>query len=121
MGPSNSIFTKVFCMYGKGCFTKREGHMRVEVDRVNKNALINKFSIDSTIKKDNTLALEMHMSTMNKPYTFKMNAPYLLPKFFGDRTRKTIEATIKHDMGSKLGETMLKTNFSEGPLAVVSP
>ena len=100
--PSNSIFQKMFCMYGKGCFTKREGHMRVEVDRVNKNALINKFSIDSTIKKDNTLALEMHMSTMNKPYTFKMNAPYLLPKFFGDRTRKTIEATIKHDMGSKL-------------------
>merc|ERR1712013_336312 len=40
--PSNSMLSKVFCMYGKGCFNKRQGHMKVVVDRVNKNAFMNK-------------------------------------------------------------------------------
>ena len=31
-----------------------------------------------------------------------MNAPYFLPRFFNDINRKTIEATINHEMGSKL-------------------
>merc|ERR1712013_271984 len=31
--PSNSMLSKVFCMYGKGCFNKRQGHMKVVVDR----------------------------------------------------------------------------------------
>merc|ERR1712107_595567 len=29
--PSNSMLSKVFCMYGKGCFNKRQGHMKVVV------------------------------------------------------------------------------------------
>merc|ERR1712209_356421 len=64
--PSNSMLSKVFCMYGKGCFNKRQGHMKVVVDRVH------------------------------------MNAPYFLPRFFNDINRKTIDATIMHEMGSKL-------------------
>merc|ERR1712079_648234 len=79
--PSNSMLTKGFCMYGKGCFNKRQGHMKVVVDRVNKNAFMNKFSVESTIH---------------------MNAPYFLPRFFNDINRKTIDATIMHEMGSKL-------------------
>merc|ERR1719342_705888 len=67
--PSNSMLSKVFCMYGKGCFNKRQGHMKVVVDRVNKNAFMNKFSVESTVHKDN---------------------------------RMTIDATIMHEMGSKL-------------------
>merc|ERR1719447_911603 len=55
--PSNSMLSKVFCMYGKGCFNKRQGHMK---------------------------------------------APYFLPRFFNDIKRKTIDATIMHEMGSKL-------------------
>merc|ERR1712032_951917 len=35
---------KMFCLYGKGCFNKRQGHMKVVVDRENKNAFMNKFS-----------------------------------------------------------------------------
>merc|ERR1712013_165328 len=31
-----------------------------------------------------------------------MNAPYFLPRFFNDINRKTIDATIMHEMGSKL-------------------
>merc|ERR1712014_27842 len=34
--------------------------------------------------------------------TFHMNAPYFLPRFFNDINRKTIDATIMHEMGSKL-------------------
>merc|ERR1711972_1295167 len=100
--PSNSLLTKVFCMYGKGCFNKRQGHMKVVVDRVNKNAFMNKFSVESTIHKDDRMALEMSVNTMVTPYTFHMNAPYFLPRFFNDINRKTIDATIMHEMGSKL-------------------
>merc|ERR1711874_609272 len=100
--PSNSMLTKVFCMYGKGCFNKRQGHMKVVVDRVNKNAFMNKFSVESTIHKDDRMALEMSVNTMVTPYTFHMNAPYFLPRFFNDINRKTIDATIMHEMGSKL-------------------
>ena len=76
--------------------------MKVVVDRVNKNAFMNKFSFDSTVMKDDRMALEMSVSTMTAPYTFHMNAPYFLPRFFNDINRKTIEATITHQMGSKL-------------------
>merc|ERR550517_268063 len=48
------------------------------------------------------MALEMSVNTMVTPYTFHMNAPYFLPRFFNDINRKTIEATISHEMGSKL-------------------
>merc|ERR1719430_1698627 len=50
--PSTAILHKMFCLYGKGCFNKRQGHMKVVVDRVNKNAFMNKFSFDSTVMKD---------------------------------------------------------------------
>merc|ERR1711973_96950 len=92
--PSNSMLSKVFCMYGKGCFNKRQGHMKVVVDRVNKNAFMNKFSVESTVHKDDRMALEMSVNTMV--------APYILPRFFHDINRKTIDATIMHEMGSKL-------------------
>ena len=78
-----------------GSFNKRQGHMKIVVDRVNKNAFMNKFSVESTIMKDDRLALEMAVSTMTAPYTFHMNAPYFLPRFFNDITRKTIGATIE--------------------------
>merc|ERR1711963_678321 len=100
--PSNSMLSKVFCMYGKGCFNKRQGRMKVVVDRVNKNAFMNKFSVESTVHKDDRMALEMSVNTMVTPYTFHMNAPYFLPRFFNDINRKTIDATIMHEMGSKL-------------------
>merc|ERR1712032_99430 len=76
--------------------------MKVVVDRENKNAFMNKFSFESTVMKDDRMALEMSVSTMTAPYTFHMNAPYFLPRFFNDINRKTIEATISHEMGSKL-------------------
>jgi len=100
--PSTTIIHKMFCLYGKGCFNKRQGHMKIVIDRANKNALLNKFSIESTIVKDDKMALEMSVSTMNAPYTFHINAPYFLPRFFSDMTRKTIEGTITHQMGNKL-------------------
>merc|ERR1712013_758751 len=65
--PSNSMLSKVFCMYGKGCFNKRQGHMKVVVDRVNKNAFMNKFSVESTVHKDDRMALEMSVNTMVTP------------------------------------------------------
>merc|ERR1719348_1844969 len=86
--PSNSMLSKVFCMYGKGCFNKRQGHMKVVVDRVNKNAFMNKFSVESPVHKDDRMALEMSVNTMVTPYTFHMNAPYFLPRFFNDTNRK---------------------------------
>merc|ERR1712210_215657 len=63
---------KMFCLYGKGCFNKRQGHMK---------------------------------------------APYFLPRFFNDINRKTIEATITHQMGSKLE---VKSNCPEFETFIVT-
>merc|ERR1712228_541668 len=115
--PSTAMLHKMFCLYGKGCFNKRQGHMKVVVDRVNKNAFMNKFSFDSTVMKDDRMALEMSVSTMTAPYTFHMNAPYFLPRFFNDINRKTIEATITHQMGSKLE---VKSNCPEFETFIVT-
>merc|ERR1711990_501701 len=115
--PSTAMLHKMFCLYGKGCFNKRQGHMKVVVDRVNKNAFMNKFSFDSTVMKDDRMALEMSVSTMTAPYTFHMNAPYFLPRFFNDINRKTIEATISHEMGSKLE---VKSNCPEFATFIVT-
>merc|ERR1711990_1288779 len=38
--PSTTIIHKMFCLYGKGCFNKRQGHMKIVIDRANKNALL---------------------------------------------------------------------------------
>merc|ERR550519_1128853 len=108
--PSNTMFHKVFCSYGKGCFNKREGHMKIVVDRQNKNALLNKFSVESKIKKDDVEVFEFKTSTMVTPYTLHINAPYILPHFFHDPTRKTIDATMTHVLGNKLE---IKTNCPE--------
>merc|ERR1719222_462752 len=115
--PSTAMLHKMFCLYGKGCFNKRQGHMKVVVDRVNKNAFMNKFSFDSTVMKDDRMALEMSVSTMTAPYTFHMNAPYFLPRFFNDINRKTIDATITHQMGSKLE---VKSNCPEFETFIVT-
>merc|ERR1712228_1020496 len=91
--------------------------MKVVVDRVNKNAFMNKFSFDSTVMKDDRMALEMSVPTMAAPHTFHMNAPYFLPRFFNDINRKTIEATITHQMGSKLE---VKSNCPEFETFIVT-
>merc|ERR1712088_125073 len=115
--PSTAMLHKMFCLYGKGCFNKRQGHMKVVVDRVNKNAFTNKFSFESTVMKDDRMALEMAVSTMTAPYTFHMNASYFLPRFFNDINRKTIDATITHQMGSKLE---VKSNCPEFETFIVT-
>merc|ERR1712121_407125 len=89
------------------------------VDRVNKNAFMNKFSFDSTVMKDDRMALEMSVSTMTAPYTFHMNAPYFLPRFFNDINRKTIDATITHQVGNKRsivlnGKELTVVDFKRG-------
>ena len=38
--PSTALLHKVFCPYGKSCFSKRQRHMNVVVESVNKNAFI---------------------------------------------------------------------------------
>jgi hypothetical protein len=108
--PSSSMFHKVFCQFGKGCFNRREGHMKIVVDRQNKNALFNKFMIESKIVKDADQVLDLKLDTMVSPYTFHMHAPYILPKIFSDVRRHTIDATINHQMGKMLE---IKSNCPE--------
>ena len=50
----SSLFNKVFCDYSISCFNKRKGHIKISVNRVNKNALIYKF------KKNNLKVLDLY-------------------------------------------------------------
>ena len=92
---SDTLFHQVFCSYGSGCFNERDGHIKIFVDRVNKNTLLNKFSVEAVVKKDQTTVLEWNVDTVKAPHVFRMHAPYFLPKVLGDTTRHTIEGTVQ--------------------------
>ena len=69
--PSHSLFHKVF--------NKRQGHMKISVDRVNKNALISKFKVEFDVVKDDDEVIQIQITgdTTSAPYNFEFLAPNL--------------------------------------------
>jgi hypothetical protein len=90
------------CFSHYGCFTKKEGHVKVVYERVNKNTLFNKFMIEFSSVTDNDQVLNMKVDTMVSPYTVNIHAPYIIPKIFNDVSRHNIDATINHQVGKML-------------------
>ena len=72
--PSHSLFHKVF--------NKRQGHMKISVDRVNKNALISKFKVEFDVVKDDDEVIQIQITgdTTSAPYNFEFLAPNLFKK-----------------------------------------
>ena len=72
--PSHSRFHKVF--------NKRQGHMKISVDRVNKNALISKFKVEFDVVKDDDEVIQIQITgdTTSAPYNFEFLAPNLFKK-----------------------------------------
>ena len=87
--PSHSPFHKVF--------NERQGHLRISVDRVNKNSLISKFKIQIT------------GDTTSAPYNFEFLAPNLFKKMGSSIDRATV--TVNHQKGKSLN---IKSNICGG-------
>ena len=109
--PSHSLFHKVFCMYGRGCFNKRQGHMKISVDRVNKNALISKFKVEFDVVKDDDEVIQIQITgdTTSAPYNFEFLAPNLFKKMGSSIDRATV--TVNHQKGKSLN---IKSNICGG-------
>jgi len=94
-----SLFYPLFCSYGSGCFKQRKANIGFFVDRVNKNALLNKFDFHADVTKDAEKVFKFEFCTKHAPYKFIVKAPYLLPRVIG---QPSIEIEVTHNLGQSL-------------------
>merc|ERR1711923_68919 len=94
-----SLFYPLFCSYGSGCFKQRKANIGFFVDRVNKNALLNKFDFHADVTKDAEKVFQFEFSTKNSPYKFVVKAPYILPNLIG---QQSVEIETTHNLGQSL-------------------
>merc|ERR1711893_75999 len=94
-----SLFYPLFCSYGSGCFKQRKANIGFFVDRVNKNALLNKFDFHADVTKDAEKVFKFEFCTKHAPYKFIVKAPYLLPRVIG---QPSIEIEATHNLGQSL-------------------
>ena len=91
--PSNSLLHRVSCMYGRGYFNRRKGHIKIWLQR-----LTNTFKVKFKVTKDTGYGHVM---------SFDMNildAPLVLPRRFVNSTEKTIRGRLIFQKGNKLLE-----------------
>jgi hypothetical protein len=81
-------------------FAKRTSDLEFMWDRVNKNALINKFHVKAKIDKDATNVLNLDICTVNKPYKLYVFAPAILGKLRPGMTE--VDVTVEHEAGQYL-------------------
>merc|ERR1712112_568125 len=96
-------------------FNKRHGEIEVFVDKVNKNAVLNKFKIHGKTEKDGKLALDVLADFTKAPYEIKIFAP-AFRNFFNLDSLTTgsdgILITIDHQKGSYLQVVTNLAGFS---------
>lgn len=94
-----------------GCYAKGEMTARVFIDRVNKNYLINKFKVETNVKKADKEVLDIKMDTTVTPYHFSVFYPRVfLTKFNKPYERLTLD--VEHKTGPMQTLT-LATNYED--------
>merc|ERR1711931_117010 len=89
-------------------FTSRTGEFEIYVNKKNKNLLLNKFYAKGKVMKDGNKALDLLVTTDEKPYKFELFAPALLDKLKPGMTEAKI--SVDHNPGQSLE---IKTNFEK--------
>merc|ERR1712115_465794 len=70
------------------------------VDRVNKNAFLNKFHVKAKVDKDGANVLNMEISTDHKPYKLHIFCPAIFEKVRPGMTE--VDVTVDHVLGQHL-------------------
>jgi len=89
-------------------FNKRSGEFEIYLNKKDKNLLFRKFSVRGKIMKDATKALELLITTNEKPYKFELFAPAILKNIRDGMTDAKI--TVEHTPGQLLN---IVTNFKK--------
>merc|ERR1711942_426434 len=89
-------------------FTSRTGEFEIYVNKKGKNLLLNKFYAKGKVMKDGNKALDLLVTTDEKPYKFELFAPALLDKIKPGMTEAKI--SVDHNPGQSLE---IKTNFEK--------
>ena len=102
--PQSVLFKNIISNYKiLTPFNKRHGEVEIFFDKVNKNAVLNKFKIHAKTEKDGQQVLDVLADFTKSPYDIKIFAP-VARKFIGSLTNGSegILITIDHQKGSYL-------------------
>merc|ERR1712010_82117 len=78
----------------------RSSDLEFMVDRVNKNAFLNKFHAKAKVDKDSTNVLNLEISTDHQPYKFHIFCPAIFGKLRSGMTE--VDVTVDHVLGQHL-------------------
>ena len=109
VNPESVVFKKLISQYKfLTPFNKRSGEFEIYLNKKDKNLLFRKFSVKGKIMKDATKALELLITTNEKPYKFELFAPAILKNIRDGMTEAKI--TVEHTPGELLN---VVTNFKK--------
>merc|ERR1719186_180672 len=101
VNPESILYKKIVSQYKfLTPFNKRSGEFEFYVNKKDKNILLRKFSAHGKVLKDGNKALELLITTNEKPYKFELFAPALLKGFKKGMTEAKI--TVQHTPGELL-------------------
>merc|ERR1719431_2194276 len=108
VNPDSILYKKVISQYKMLTpFNKRSGEYEFYINKKDKNVIFRKFSAKGKVMKDATKAMELLITTNEKPYKFELYAPAILDKIRPGMTDAKI--TVDHNPGQLLS---VVTNFN---------
>jgi len=109
VNPESILYKKIISQYKLLTpFNKRSGEYEFYVNKKDKNVILGKFYAKGKVMKDSTKAMELLITTNEKPYKFDLFAPALLGKIRSGMTEAKI--TVEHNPGQLLS---VVTNFQK--------
>merc|ERR1712177_114013 len=101
LNPESILYRTVVSQYQfLTPFRTRSSDIEFMVDRVNKNAFLNKFHVKAKVDKDGANVLNMEISTDHKPYKLHIFCPAIFEKVRPGMTE--VDVTVDHVLGQHL-------------------
>jgi len=101
VNPESILYKKIVSQYKfLTPFNKRSGEFEFYLNKNEKNFLLRKFYAKGKVMKDDNKALELLITTNEKPYRFELFAPSLLNEFKEGMTEAKV--SVQHNPGELL-------------------
>merc|ERR1719379_1060443 len=109
VSPNSIIYKNIISQYKfLTPFNTRSGEFEFYINKKAKNVVLNKFYAKGKVTKDGNKAMELLLTTNEKPYKFELFAPALFKNVRPGMTEAKI--SIEHNPGQSLE---MKTNFQK--------
>merc|ERR1712228_915835 len=109
VSPNSLIYKNIISQYKfLTPFNTRSGEFEIYINKKAKNVVLNKFYVKGKVTKDGNKAMELLLTTNEKPYKFELFAPALFKNVRPGMTEAKI--SIEHNPGQSLE---MKTNFQK--------